>query len=91
MLGAYHVSKFGLVGMADTLRAELAPSGIRVILVEPGAIATPSGTAARQPVMNCWRSFPWPARSDMPSRSPRPGRGPRVRQSVAYRHVTRRE
>ena len=49
MLGAYHASKFGLVGMADTLRAELAPSGIRVILVEPGAIATPiwdRGTAA---------------------------------------------
>jgi len=41
MLGAYHASKFGLVGLADTLRAELAPSGIRVILVEPGAIATP--------------------------------------------------
>lgn len=41
MLGAYHVSKFGMVGLADTLRAELAPSGIRVILVEPGAIATP--------------------------------------------------
>ncbi len=41
MLGAYHVSKFGLVGLADTLRAELAPSGIRVILIEPGAIATP--------------------------------------------------
>jgi NAD(P)-dependent dehydrogenase (short-subunit alcohol dehydrogenase family) len=41
MLGAYHASKFGLVGLADTLRAELAPSGIRVILIEPGAIATP--------------------------------------------------
>lgn len=41
MLGAYHASKFGLVGLADTLRAELAPSGIAVILVEPGAIATP--------------------------------------------------
>jgi NAD(P)-dependent dehydrogenase (short-subunit alcohol dehydrogenase family) len=41
MLGAYHASKFGLVGLADTLRAELAPSGIPVILVEPGAIATP--------------------------------------------------
>ena len=41
MLGAYHASKFGLVGLADTLRAELAPSGIRVILVEPGPIATP--------------------------------------------------
>jgi NAD(P)-dependent dehydrogenase (short-subunit alcohol dehydrogenase family) len=41
MLGAYHTSKFRLVGLADTLRAELAPSGIRVILIEPGAIATP--------------------------------------------------
>jgi NAD(P)-dependent dehydrogenase (short-subunit alcohol dehydrogenase family) len=41
MLGAYHVSKFGLVGLTDTLRAELAPWRIRVILIEPGAIATP--------------------------------------------------
>lgn len=41
MLGAYHTSKFGLVGLADTLRAELAPSGIKVIVIEPGAIATP--------------------------------------------------
>jgi NAD(P)-dependent dehydrogenase (short-subunit alcohol dehydrogenase family) len=41
MLGPYHASKFGLVGLADTLRAELAPSGIRVVLIEPGAIATP--------------------------------------------------
>ena len=41
MLGAYHASKFGLVGLADTLRAELAPSGIPVIMIEPGAIATP--------------------------------------------------
>jgi len=41
MLGPYHASKFGLVGLADTLRAELAPSGIRVVLIEPGAVATP--------------------------------------------------
>jgi len=41
MLGAYHASKFGMVGLADTLRAELAPAGIRVILIEPGAVATP--------------------------------------------------
>jgi NAD(P)-dependent dehydrogenase (short-subunit alcohol dehydrogenase family) len=49
MLGPYHASKFGLVGLTDTLRAELAPSGIQVVLVEPGAIATPiwdRGTAA---------------------------------------------
>jgi NAD(P)-dependent dehydrogenase (short-subunit alcohol dehydrogenase family) len=40
-LGAYHASKFAMVGLADTLRAELAPSGIKVIMIEPGAIATP--------------------------------------------------
>ncbi|HEX4832012.1 MAG TPA: SDR family NAD(P)-dependent oxidoreductase [Trebonia sp.] len=41
MFGAYCAAKFGLVGLSDTLRAELAPSGIAVALVEPGAIATP--------------------------------------------------
>jgi len=41
MLGPYHVSKFGLAGLSGALRAELAPSGIQVLLVEPGAIATP--------------------------------------------------
>ncbi|MEN3360420.1 MAG: hypothetical protein V7637_4402 [Mycobacteriales bacterium] len=41
LLGAYHTSKFGLVGLSETLRAELAPWGIPVVLIEPGAIATP--------------------------------------------------
>jgi NAD(P)-dependent dehydrogenase (short-subunit alcohol dehydrogenase family) len=41
MLGPYHASKFGLVGLTDTLRAELAPAAIQVVLIEPGAIATP--------------------------------------------------
>jgi NAD(P)-dependent dehydrogenase (short-subunit alcohol dehydrogenase family) len=41
ILGAYHAAKFGLVGLTDSLRAELAPSGIRVVLIEPGSIATP--------------------------------------------------
>jgi len=54
MLGAYHASKFGLVGLTDTLRAELAPSGITVVLIEPGAIATPiwqRGAAAAEEVI----------------------------------------
>ncbi|GAA4558642.1 SDR family NAD(P)-dependent oxidoreductase [Planotetraspora kaengkrachanensis] len=49
MLGPYHAAKFGLAGLSDSLRAELAPFGIGVILVEPGVIATPiweRGTAA---------------------------------------------
>src|SRR5918999_2183540 len=44
MVGPYCASKFGLRGMADSLRAELAPSGIRVTLIEPGSIATPIWT-----------------------------------------------
>ena len=41
LLGPYHASKFGLEGLSDALRIELRPWGIEVILVEPGAIATP--------------------------------------------------
>jgi len=41
LLGAYAMSKFALEAMADSLRLELAPWGIRVSLVEPGTIATP--------------------------------------------------
>jgi NAD(P)-dependent dehydrogenase (short-subunit alcohol dehydrogenase family) len=43
-LGAYAMSKFALEGMADALRVELAPWGIRVVIVEPGTIATPIWT-----------------------------------------------
>jgi 3-oxoacyl-[acyl-carrier protein] reductase len=38
---AYGASKAGLVGMARTLAAEWAPSGIRCNVVMPGLIATP--------------------------------------------------
>jgi NAD(P)-dependent dehydrogenase (short-subunit alcohol dehydrogenase family) len=40
-LGAYSAAKHGLVGLSGSLRAELAPSKIKVVLIEPGAIATP--------------------------------------------------
>lgn len=40
MLGAYHASKFGLLGLTDSLRAELAPAGVRVVLIEPGVVST---------------------------------------------------
>jgi NAD(P)-dependent dehydrogenase (short-subunit alcohol dehydrogenase family) len=36
--GAYVASKFALEGLTDTLRLELAGSGIRVSLIEPGPI-----------------------------------------------------
>jgi NAD(P)-dependent dehydrogenase (short-subunit alcohol dehydrogenase family) len=39
--GAYHAAKFGLEGVADSLRQELRPWGIEVIVIEPGSIDTP--------------------------------------------------
>lgn len=38
----YNAAKFGLEGMADALRRELKPwTGMNVVVVEPGSIATP--------------------------------------------------
>jgi NAD(P)-dependent dehydrogenase (short-subunit alcohol dehydrogenase family) len=57
ILGAYQAAKHGLVGLTGSLRAELAPSGIKVILLEPGAIATPiwqRGVAAGDEIEAGW-------------------------------------
>lgn len=40
-MSPYHVSKWGLEALADSLRVELRPWAIEVVLIEPGSIATP--------------------------------------------------
>jgi NAD(P)-dependent dehydrogenase (short-subunit alcohol dehydrogenase family) len=39
-MGWYTASKFALEGISDALRVEVAPAGVRVILVEPGGYRT---------------------------------------------------
>jgi NAD(P)-dependent dehydrogenase (short-subunit alcohol dehydrogenase family) len=56
-MSPYHAAKFGLEGLADSLRRELRPWKIDVVVVQPGSVATPiwaKGTAnfeAQQPEM----------------------------------------
>ena len=38
--GAYNATKFALEGLTDTMRIELAGSGVHMVLVEPGPIRT---------------------------------------------------
>jgi NAD(P)-dependent dehydrogenase (short-subunit alcohol dehydrogenase family) len=44
----YHATKFAVEGLSDCLRMELRPFGIRVVIVEPGAIRTEWGGIAHQ-------------------------------------------
>ncbi|MFF8866432.1 SDR family NAD(P)-dependent oxidoreductase [Streptomyces sp. NPDC015139] len=45
-LGAYQTAKFGVEGFSEVLANEVAPFGIDVIIVEPGAIRTGWGAGA---------------------------------------------
>src|SRR5262245_11116801 len=43
MGGWYHASKFALEGLSDSLRSEVRPFGIDVVVVEPGGVKTEWG------------------------------------------------
>ena len=48
-LGAwYHATKFAVEGFSDSLRVELRPFGIDVVLIEPGPIKTEWNTLSRE-------------------------------------------
>ncbi|MCW5514753.1 SDR family oxidoreductase [Muriicola sp. Z0-33] len=38
--GVYHASKWGLEGLSESMRYELAPHGVDVVMVEPGPFST---------------------------------------------------
>ena len=47
----YHAAKFAVEGLSDSLRVELKPFGIHVVIVEPGAIKTEWGEIARDSLL----------------------------------------
>jgi NAD(P)-dependent dehydrogenase (short-subunit alcohol dehydrogenase family) len=47
LVSAYNASKFGLEGLSDSLRRELRPHGVDVILIEPGGVKTPIWSKGR--------------------------------------------
>ncbi len=49
--GWYHATKHAVEGLSDSLRLELAPLGIRVVIIEPGEIRTEWGGIAADSLM----------------------------------------
>lgn len=60
VLGAwYHATKHALEGWSDSLRLELEPFGIRVVIVEPGLIETGFGDAGQSGLAERSKSGPY--------------------------------
>lgn len=57
----YHASKHALEGWSDCLRIELAPFGVRVVVVEPGAIETEFAEIAISPMLERSAGGPYEA------------------------------
>jgi NAD(P)-dependent dehydrogenase (short-subunit alcohol dehydrogenase family) len=63
-LAPYVASKFALEGLSESLRRELLPFGIDVIVIAPGAVATPIWAKAEQVDVSPYRNTPYAAPLD---------------------------
>jgi NAD(P)-dependent dehydrogenase (short-subunit alcohol dehydrogenase family) len=64
----YHATKFAVEGMSDCLRMELAPFGINVIIIEPGAIKSEWNTIARDSLRKVSGRGPYASAADQYAR-----------------------
>lgn len=60
----YNASKFAVEGLSEGLRRELLPFGIDVIVIAPGAVATPIWAKAEQVDVSLYRNTPYAAPLD---------------------------
>ncbi len=58
-MGPYSASKFGLEGLSESLRRELMLFGIDVIMIRPGAVATPIWDKADEVDVNQFANTPY--------------------------------
>lgn len=56
--GSYNMSKWAVEGLTNTLRNELAPFGIQVTSIEPGAVKTHMTANAEETTKNIWSGIP---------------------------------
>lgn len=61
--GWYHATKFAVEGLSDCLRMELEPFGIKVSVVQPGAIRTEWGRTAIDTLVTCSGQTPYSAQT----------------------------
>jgi NAD(P)-dependent dehydrogenase (short-subunit alcohol dehydrogenase family) len=50
--GYYHATKYAVEALSDVLRFEVKPFGVKVVLIEPGLIATEFGSVASETLAN---------------------------------------
>jgi NAD(P)-dependent dehydrogenase (short-subunit alcohol dehydrogenase family) len=89
--GWYHSTKFAVEGLSDSLRIELRPFGIDVVLIEPGPIRTEWSSIARENMLKASAGTAYAQQSESVARvleaADRPRRG--TEPDVVARKIVR--